>query len=111
LLFGLVEVFDHAGDQPGVVQVLRRIATRRPADAAVWVRLYERAMQIGDAKSAAEARAALVKLEGESGTSVLLCDAASAATAKPLASPVAAFGANPTPPAVALPMARLLVWA
>ena len=111
LLFGLVEVFDHAGDQVGVVQMLRRITTRRPADAGVWVRLHERATQIGDTKSATEARAALVKLEGESGPSVLLCDAATAPAAdaaKLIDRLIAAFGANPTRSDACLALARLL---
>jgi tetratricopeptide (TPR) repeat protein len=110
LLFGLLEVFDHVGDQPGVVQMLRRIAGRRPTDAAVWVKLHERASQIGDAKSAAEARSTLVKLEGESGPSVLLCDAATAPAAdaaKLIDRLVAAFGATPTRPDACLALARL----
>jgi tetratricopeptide (TPR) repeat protein len=78
LLYGLVEVYDRMGDQAGVVANLRRIAARRPADANVWIQVYERALRIGDAKAASEAKAALVKLEGAAGSSVLLCEAASA---------------------------------
>lgn len=110
LLFGLVEVFDHAGDQVGVVQTLRRITGRRPGDAAVWVRLHERASQIGDTKSAAEARAALVKLEGESGSSVLLCDVVGAPAAeatKYIERIIATFSATPTRSDVCLALARL----
>ncbi|HVL11775.1 MAG TPA: tetratricopeptide repeat protein, partial [Gemmata sp.] len=98
LLTGLVEVFDHTADHAGVVRALRAIASRRPSDATAWVRLHERALRAGDAKSAAEARSALVKLEGESGKSVLLCDAAAAtaADAGPLLARVTAvFGENP----------------
>ena len=43
LLYGLVEVFDHTEDQAGVLQTLQRIAGRRPGDAAIWVRIHERA--------------------------------------------------------------------
>lgn len=110
LLFGLVEVFDHAGDQPGVVQMLRRIATRRPTDVAVWVRIHERAGRIGDTKTVADARAALVKLEGEGGASVLLCDAAAAPAAEAgrlIERLVATFGSTPTRSDACLALARL----
>jgi tetratricopeptide (TPR) repeat protein len=110
LLFGLVEVFDQANDQVGVVQMLRRITSRKPADTAVWVRLHERATQIGDSKTASEARTALVKLEGEHGLSVLLCDAITAAAAdtqRLLEQFTERFGPSPNRSEVCLAMAEL----
>jgi tetratricopeptide (TPR) repeat protein len=110
LFYGLVEVHNRLGDQVGVVANLRRIAGRRPGDAGIWVRLHERALRIGDTKSAAEAMSALVKLEGESGVSVALCAAASA---RPTDAPqttdrlIAAFGANPPRADACLALARL----
>jgi tetratricopeptide (TPR) repeat protein len=108
LLSGLVEVYDQVGDQANVVRTLRRIVARQPANVAMWLKLHERALP-GDA-SAAAARAALVKLEGESGPSVLLCDArgATAESAAPLADRlVATFGENPTRSDACLILARL----
>jgi tetratricopeptide (TPR) repeat protein len=110
LLFGLLEIFDQVDDQTGVVQTLRRITNRRPADAPVWVRLHERASQIGDTKTASQARAALVKQEGEQGTSVLLCDAmvSSPTQARSLLQQLTdRFGPNPTRSEHCLAMARL----
>ena len=78
LLSGMVEVFDQVGDQPAVVRTLRMLAARRPSDPTVWLRLYQRAGRTGEAQLAAEARAALVKLEGDAGLHVWLCDADSA---------------------------------
>jgi tetratricopeptide (TPR) repeat protein len=110
LYYGLIDVYDSLGDQVGVVLNLRRVAGRRPADVTVWVRLYERAIRIGDTKSATEARSILVKLEGESGPSVLLCDAASARpadAARLIDRLVAVFGANPVRADACLALARL----
>jgi tetratricopeptide (TPR) repeat protein len=108
LLSGLIEVYDQVGDQPNVVRTLRRIVARQPANGAMWLKLHERALP-GDA-SAATARAALVKLEGENGPSVLLCDArsATAASAAPLADRlVATFGENPPRSDACLVLAQL----
>ncbi len=110
LLGGMVEVFDNVGDQPGVVRMLRMIVGRRPSDANVWVKLHERAMRTGDTQVVSEARAALVKLEGETGQSVLLCAAASVnpeGAAKVIERMTAAFGANPTRSDACLAFARL----
>ena len=73
-MFGLVEVYDRLGDQAKVVQAYRRIAARRPADLGVWEALGERAILVGDAKAAAEAKANAVKLD-LSGKSAALFDA------------------------------------
>jgi tetratricopeptide (TPR) repeat protein len=74
LLFGLVEVYDLVGDRAKVVQTVRHIAAHRPTDASLWLRLHERALEAGNAAVAAEARAALAKIEGESGPGVAVCD-------------------------------------
>lgn len=110
LLLGMVEVFDEVRDQKGVVQMLRGIAARRPADAGVWLRLHERALRTGDAKSAADARAAILGIEGEAGATLALCDAAAAAPAtapSALARLITAFGPNPTRSEACLAAARL----
>jgi tetratricopeptide (TPR) repeat protein len=111
LLAGMVEVFDHTGDQAGVVRALRAIASRRPSDTNVWVRLHERALRIGDQDAAGDARAALLKLEGEAGPSVLLCDAAAATPADApsvLARVSQAFGTDPNRADACLARSRLV---
>lgn len=110
LLFGMVEIFDSVRDQKAVVQTLRSIAARRPSDVVVWLKLHERALRIGDAKNAADARAMLVTLEGEGGKGVVLCDAAAASptnAASVLARITAAFGAVPTRSDACLALARV----
>jgi len=110
LLFGMVEVFDQVGDHVAVAQTLRALAGRRPSDTTIWWKLHERSLRTGDIKTAAEARAALVKLEGETGESVLLCDAASATpveSPKVLSRVVAAFGENPARSDACSALARL----
>ena len=108
LLSGLIEVYDRLGDQANVVRTLRRIVTRQPANVAMWLKLHERSAP-GDATATA-ARAAIVKLEGENGPTVLLCDARTASTAEApqIASRVtAAFGENPTRADACLALAAL----
>jgi cellulose synthase operon protein C len=110
LLGGMIEVFDHVGDQAGVVRMLRAIASHHPSDANVWVKLHERTLRIGEAKLAAEARATLTKLEGEPGRSLLLCDAAEATPTdaeKVIERMDATFGQNPTSSEACLVLARL----
>ena len=110
LLYGLVELFDHAGDQVAVIQTLQRIAGRRPADAVLWARIHERATKCGNTKAAKQARDALVKIEGASGTNVLLCDACTVTDSnatKTIDRLVAGFSANPNRSDVCLSLARL----
>jgi tetratricopeptide (TPR) repeat protein len=110
LLFGMVEVFDEVRDQKGVVQTLRGIAARRPADVTVWLKLHERALRTGDAKSAADARTALMTLEGDTGPTLALCDAAAATPVTApsvLARLATTFGPNPTRSDACLAAARL----
>jgi predicted Zn-dependent protease len=74
----------------------------------MWLKLHERSNP-GD-ESAAAARAALVKLEGENSPSVVLCDARTATAASAPAAAdrlAAAFGANPSRADVCLALARL----
>lgn len=108
LLAGLVEVYDRLGDQSGVVRALRRIVARQPSNVAMWLKLHERSNPTDETATAA--RAALVKLEGESSSSVVLCDAraATAANAPAVANKLtAAFGANPSRADVCLALAKL----
>jgi tetratricopeptide (TPR) repeat protein len=107
LLSGLVEVYDQLEDQPNVVRTLRRIVARQPLNTAMWLKLHERCKP-GDQHTVA-ARAALVKLEGENGPSVVLCDARAADPAGGAAHAsrlVEAFGANPTRADACLVLAR-----
>jgi tetratricopeptide (TPR) repeat protein len=108
LLLGLVEVYDQLGDRASVVHTLKRIMARQPSNAAMWSKLHERA-PAGD-PTAAQARAALAKLEGENGPSVLLCDArtATAAEAPAVAARVTStFTATPNRSDACLALARL----
>lgn len=109
LLAGLIEVFDGIGDRANVVRALQRIVARQPANVAMWLKLHECATA-DDAPTAARARAALVKLEGETGPSVALCDARTATA--PDAGAVAArlrsaFGDSPTRGDACLALARM----
>lgn len=109
LLAGLIEVYDRSGDRASVVRALHRIVARQPANVAMWLKLHECATP-DDAPTAARARAALVKLEGEAGPSVALCDARAATGSE--AAAVAgrlrsAFGDSPTRGDVCLALARL----
>jgi predicted Zn-dependent protease len=107
LLSGLVEVYDRLGDRANVVRTLRRIVARQPSSATMWLKLHERAAP-GD-ENATAARAALAKLEGEAGRSVVLCDARAAGperAAEQLAKLAQTFGANPTRADACLALAR-----
>lgn len=101
LLYGLAEVYDRVGDQARTIQTFQRIAARRPADLAVWEALAERATTIGDAKTAADARAQMEKLDpsGKSaalGNAWAVLAANKVADAAPAADAVAkAFGPAP----------------
>jgi len=107
LLAGLVEVYDQIGDQANVVRTLHRIITRQPASTALWLKLSQRAPT--SHPLATEARAALVKIEGENGPSVVLCDAlrADAANAPAqLARLLRTFGPSPTRADACLALSR-----
>jgi hypothetical protein len=107
LLAGLIEVYDRIGDAANVTRLLRQIVARQPTNAAMWLKLHERA---GAGEAASAARAALVKIEGETGASVVLCDArgATAETAAAVTSRMTAeFGAAPTRADACLALARL----
>ena len=107
LLAGLVEVYDEQDDRAAVVRVLKQLATHRPTDAAVWMRLHERSTAAGDERTAASARAALGRIEGENGAAVLLCDALGAKDPKIAERLVATFGPSPNRADACLSLARL----
>lgn len=107
LLYGLVEVYDQAGDRAKVVHTLRRIAAHRPSDAALWMRLHERAAEENDAAVTGEARAALAKIEGDGGPSVLVCDATAGKDSRNADRLLAAFGPSPTRADACLALAKL----
>ncbi|MDB5306654.1 MAG: hypothetical protein JWO38_856 [Gemmataceae bacterium] len=107
LLYGLVEVYDQTGERAKVVQMLRRIAANRPTDLGVWLRLHERATDAGDAAAAAEARAALVKIEGEGGPSVVLCDAGTSTDPRVTDRLLTAFGTSPNRADACLVLAKV----
>ncbi len=109
LLTGLADIYDRAGDRVKVVAFLRKIAARRPTEVGVWLRLYERATDAGDTAAAAEARAGVVRIEGETGLSAAICDATGATTPSPqLADRLATtFGPSPNRPDACLALARL----
>ena len=109
LLYGLVEVFDQVGDQAAVIQMLQRLAGRRPGDAVIWSRIHERATQSGNDAVATRALATLVKLEGEGGVHVLLCQAATASendAASMVERLIKEFSANPIRSDACLALAR-----
>lgn len=95
LLYGLAELFEQVDDKPRTVTTLRRIAARRPADAPLWYRLHTCAVEAGNSTVAAEARAALVRIEGDHGPTVLLCDASTTRGSVHLASLLGTFTSNP----------------
>ncbi len=96
LLYGLVEVYDQVDNREKVVQTLRRIAAHRPSDASLGMRLHARALEAGNAAIAAEARTSLVKLEGEQGPSVAICDAAASRDSRNVERLIALFGPSPS---------------
>ena len=106
LLYGLVEVYDRAGNDAKVVETLRRIASHRPTDASLLFRLHARAIAIKETVVAQEARAALVKIEGEKGDSVLLCDAAVHSDTECMERLRVRFGESPTNAEACLALAR-----
>lgn len=110
LFAGLIEVHDRIGDAAGVIRNIKLLAARRSTDVSLWLRLFERAHAAGDAKSAAEARAALVKIEGEQGQSVLICDGLAASdgdAARQIERLQAAMGLNPDRADACLALSRL----
>lgn len=75
LLAGLADIHDRINDQKAVIECLAQLAKRRVTDRPLWIRLHNRALSTGDTQAAAEARDALVKLDGEGSPAVTVCDA------------------------------------
>jgi tetratricopeptide (TPR) repeat protein len=110
LLYGLVEVYDGLGDRANVIRMLKRIALSSPSDLGVWCRLHERATAAGDARTAAEARAAVARIDGENGPTTAVCDATAASgrdMARAAERLVAAFAPSPNRADACLALARL----
>ena len=109
LLAGLIEVYDRLGNKAAVVETLRRMTGRRPADAALWKQLAVRAngLPTDGGKAAAEARAALARIEGEGGASVLLADALASSGDAILQRFASAFGRDPNSAEACLALARV----
>ncbi|HEY2909377.1 MAG TPA: hypothetical protein VGI99_03980, partial [Gemmataceae bacterium] len=82
------------------------IASHRPTDASLLFRLHARAIAIKETVVAQEARAALVKIEGEKGDSVLLCDAAVHSDTECMERLRVRFGESPTNADACLALAR-----
>jgi cellulose synthase operon protein C len=95
LLYGLVEVYDRVDDRSRVLQTLRRIAGHRPSDVALWMRLHERARELGNTALATEARMALAKIEGEHGLAAAICDAASTGNSQTMGRLLSLLGPSP----------------
>jgi tetratricopeptide (TPR) repeat protein len=114
LLNGLIEVYDRIGDEPAVIRLYRRLASRRPNDLAVWEAFYQRAVAAQDQDAAAVALAAVKRLDGEDGPGVVLANAWAAlagddpsALATIREQLVKTFGANPVRGDACLALARL----
>ncbi len=101
LLLGLVEVLDRLGDEPGVIRAYQKLLARRPNDVTLWEALGERAWRTGNAAVAADAVAAVTRLD-PAGKGVALLNAWRAVHTKDAgnvaaveAALVQAFGASP----------------
>src|SRR5262249_32283824 len=78
LLYGLVGVYAGLGATRNVIRMLTRLAVRRPTALGIWCRLHERAPAAGDARTAADACAAVARIDGENGPSAVVCEGAAA---------------------------------
>jgi predicted Zn-dependent protease len=112
LLYGLVEVYDRLHRPADVLRLYRRIANRRPTEAGVWLAVGERAVRLGDAKAAAEAKAAVARIEGPDGPGMTLFAAweavrAGGDTTAARDRLVAKFGPSPDRADACLALARL----
>ncbi len=73
LLHGLVDAHDRLGDSANVLRLYRKIAARRPRDAAAWLAICERAWAAGDATIANEAAAIIQGLDAKPAGADALC--------------------------------------
>jgi Tfp pilus assembly protein PilF len=78
LLDGLINAADAMDDPKAVVRFSRRLAARRANDPIAWLALAEQNATTNDEKTARFVRNQIVRLEGEQGKNVLLCDARAA---------------------------------
>jgi tetratricopeptide (TPR) repeat protein len=114
LMHGLIEVYDRVGDEPNVIRLYRRLASRRPNDLAVWESLYARAVASRDGATAAVALAAVKRIDGDDGSAVVRCRAWAALAGKSPDAVAAArvllvktFGPTPAGGDACLALARL----
>ncbi len=82
LLYGLLDYCDAAGDAELLLQLLRQLATHRPDDKLLWLRLCQHAQAAGQISLAAEVRDRLQRLYGPDETTLLLCQALAAPAAE-----------------------------
>jgi tetratricopeptide (TPR) repeat protein len=75
LLYGLIDLNDRVGDAAAVIHLYKKVAARRPRDAAVWLTLCDRGWAAGDAATAKEAAAMLANLDAKPAEAAALCAA------------------------------------
>jgi tetratricopeptide (TPR) repeat protein len=110
LFHGLLDVFEVAEDTSQVIALLEQLATRRPRDPTLWLRLYQKGVQNGYKAVAQKAYQMLLTQQGPEGEHVLLCMAYGAdrsATSALLSRLSSRFGPLPQQPDAALVLARL----
>jgi cellulose synthase operon protein C len=95
LLHGLVDAHDRIGDSANVLRLYRKIAARRPRDAAAWLAICERAWAAGDAATANEAAAMVQGLDAKPAEADALCVAWRELAAGGTPSVRATFGEKP----------------
>ena len=110
LFQGLLDVFEVAEDQNRVLTLLEELATRRPRDANLWFRLYQKGIQYGQKALAQRAYQTLLAQQGPEGEHVLLCKAYDADRSEAsawLSRLSSRFGSQPLRPDTAATLARL----
>lgn len=110
LWFGLLDIFEMAGDAEQALALLEQLAARRPQEPTLWLRLHQRALRIGHKDAAERARQALAARYGSNNDYLLLCQAHEAdrsAAAALLPQLIQRFGPLPRQPDAALALAHL----
>ncbi len=95
LLHGLVDAHDRLGDAANVLRLYRKIAARRPREAAAWLAICERAWAAGDAATANEAAAIVQGLDAKPTEADALCVAWRELAAGGAVTVRGAFGESP----------------